>query len=66
MQIDNCMKIKLIGTMRGGQELGTKLHRKFKKHRNRGEWFEGTPELLEYISTHKIYKGKPLDDAKRK
>ena len=60
MQIDNCMKLKLIGKVKGGQELESKLHRKFKQYRKRGEWFGAVPELLEYISTHKIYKGKSL------
>ena len=60
IQIYNHMKIKLIGKMKGGHEVEAMLHRKFKQHRKRGEWFEGSPELLEYIETHKIYKGKPL------
>ena len=60
MQIDNCMKVKLIGKMKGGRDLEMKLHRKFKQYRKRGEWFVAVPELLEYISTHKLYKGKSL------
>ena len=60
VQAHNPMKIKLIGKMKGGYDLEVKIHRRFKKHRTRGEWFEGSPELLEYIATHKIYKGKPL------
>ena len=58
MQIDNCMKIKLIGKIKGGRELESNLHRKFKPYRKRGEWFEGSPELLEYIANNKMYRRK--------
>ena len=56
IQCDNHMKIKLIGKMKGGFDLEIKLHRKFKQYRKRGEWFEGTPELLEYIASNKMYR----------
>lgn len=60
IQIYNHMKIRLIGKVKGGHDVEAKLHKKFKKHRKRGERFNPAPELLEYISTHKIYKGKSI------
>lgn len=56
IQIDNCMRVKLIGKMKGGQELESTLHRKFKKYRKRGEWFNPGPELIEYIAENKMYR----------
>lgn len=58
MQIDNCMEVKLIGKMKGSYDLETKLHRRFKQYRKRGEWFNPAPELLEYIANNKMYRRK--------
>jgi len=58
MQIDNCMKIKLIGKMKGGFDLEAELHKRFKKYRKRGEWFHPAPELIEYILNNKMYGRK--------
>ena len=58
MQIDNCMKIKLMGKIKGGQELESKLHKKFKKYHKRGEWFHPSPELIEYIVKNKMGRKK--------
>lgn len=58
MQVDNCMEIKQIGKMKGGRELESELHKKFKEYRKRGEWFNPVPELLEYIANNKMYRRK--------
>ena len=58
IQVDNHMRIKLIGKMKGGFDLELKLHLKFKRYRKRGEWFHPAPELIEYIAENNINKEK--------
>ena len=58
IQACNALKIKLIGKMKGGYDLESELHLKFKRYRKRGEWFHPVPELLEYIAENNINKEK--------
>lgn len=44
--------IELLGVMEGGITEERKLHRKFKRHSIKGEWFRSDDEILEFISAN--------------
>jgi hypothetical protein len=49
MQTDTPDNIALLALVEGDRQLEGDLHRRFAHLRGRGEWFEETPELLEFI-----------------
>lgn len=42
-------KLHILATAKGGRVMELAYHKRFAKHRLRGEWFERTPELLAEI-----------------
>lgn len=56
MQSGNPRRLRLIGAIAGERNLEGKLHTKFAKFRQTGEWFEPHPTLLAYIAKRTIQK----------
>ncbi len=52
--------LKLLATCKGGQQRERLLHKKFAKHRLKGEWFKLSPQIAGYIeqikSVHRRHK----------
>ena len=48
-QTGNPRDLQVLGVMAGGCEIESVLHRKFKQHRIRGEWFRPAKRLLVFI-----------------
>jgi hypothetical protein len=46
----NAKKLILLGYFPGGFELESELHKRFKKVRSNGEWFEATSDIVEYLN----------------
>lgn len=40
---------ELLATEQGGRRREEELHRRFHRHHVRAEWFEASPEILEYV-----------------
>ena len=49
LQAGSPVKLKLLGTVAGGQAREIKTHKKLAKWHVRGEWFEGSKEVRSYI-----------------
>jgi len=49
LQTGNAAPIELLGVMPGARSTERELHERFAATRVSGEWFEATPELLDYI-----------------
>lgn len=58
MQIDCPHRLYVIGAMKAGYQIESKLHKKFRRYRIRGEWFNLAPEILEYIRENSINVAK--------
>ena len=54
MQMDCPIKLYLIGMIKGERSLESKIHKKFKKHRKRGEWFEIHESIVKYIKENTV------------
>jgi hypothetical protein len=44
----------LLGVMDGDERTEKRVHKRFLKHRIRGEWFAAVPELLQFIDDHAL------------
>lgn len=42
--------LRCVGVLRGPIGLEKQLHRRFHKHRMRGEWFSASPDLIAFIT----------------
>jgi hypothetical protein len=49
LQTSSPIGLKLLKVLPGTIKLERELHRKFAQYRLRGEWFQPSPELLEFI-----------------
>ena len=68
-QVSSGELLTLLGTMEGNGPEEQTLHALFNCHHQRGEWFKGSPELLEHIKLLLVRKGTAAtlwDDAKRR
>jgi len=54
LQTGNVTKLDLLGIITGYTDKESELHLKFDKYRIRGEWFEYTEEIKNYIETNRI------------
>lgn len=52
LQVASPVTLTLIGTMEGNYHLEQKLHLQFARYRVRGEWFELSEPIKEYIKEH--------------
>lgn len=50
MQSGCPLKLRLVKTIPGTWGMEQEMHGDLKKHRCRGEWFYGTPEVMEFIN----------------
>ena len=50
LQTGNSKKLKLIKIIKGGKEVESRLHHKFRKDKKTGEWFFPSEELLKFIN----------------
>lgn len=44
-------RLRLLATMPGGCEKEAELHKRFARHRVRGEWFNPSPEITDFINS---------------
>lgn len=51
MQIGSPVPLKILATIPGSQPEERRVHKRFKGIRIRGEWFDPSPELLEFIGS---------------
>lgn len=49
LQTSSPETLVMLGTIPGGKSKEIELHKKFAKHRERGEWFHKVPELAKFI-----------------
>ncbi len=49
LQIGSPVLLTVLATIPGDAATEHKLHTKFSKHRNHGEWFNASPEIYQYI-----------------
>jgi hypothetical protein len=49
MQVGCPYDLHLLGVMEGGREMESKLHHRFAEHRIRGEWFNLSLEIRQFI-----------------
>lgn len=49
LQTSSPETLVMLGTIPGGKSKEIELHKKFAKHRERGEWFHKAPELAKFI-----------------
>jgi hypothetical protein len=69
MQSGNARKLDIIGMHKGNTKDESRLHRNFKHLHYNGEWFNHSPEILDYITKNKddSLKQKDYDEyLKRK
>ena len=52
LQEGSPLKLRPIGFIPGGRMLEADIHRQFADARTHGEWFNATPELMDYIRVH--------------
>lgn len=52
IQCGSPTELTIVGLIWGPRTNEKKLHRKFRAHRVRGEWFDAVPELMDYIKEH--------------
>lgn len=49
IQCGSPTELRIVGLIWGPRTNEKKLHRKFREHRVRGEWFDAAPDLIAYI-----------------
>jgi hypothetical protein len=54
LQIGNHRRLEILGVVEDRDGLENRLHTRFWKSRLRGEWFERTPELVDYIAENAV------------
>lgn len=42
--------LKILATIKGGEDIERQLHNRFRQYQYRNEWFEPHPELLDFIN----------------
>jgi hypothetical protein len=55
LQTGNHLDLKLIGVIPGKTTLEEKLHNRFDKYRIKGEWFECSSDIIEFIISNSRY-----------
>jgi hypothetical protein len=50
LQLANPQTLTLLGTVEGGRELERRLHAMFSKFHHRGEWYEMSSAIYNYIT----------------
>ena len=58
LQVGNPQKLVVIDVIPGEMTDEAELHRRFRRHRKRGEWFKLSPEIVDFI---KEYNGITRD-----
>ncbi len=62
----NCLdQLKMIGTMPGDRNDEKSLHARFSEIRIRFEWFQNTPELMEFINNNTTNNPPPPRERHR-
>lgn len=64
--VSSPLPISLIGVIEGGVKKEKEIQRKFKHFRVRGEWFDLSSELKEFIDTHVIEYKPPQRKGQHK
>lgn len=61
MQMDCPLKLYIIGMIKGDRAAESRLHKKFKKYRRTGEWFQPHENIISYAKRNTInLKKSPL------
>jgi hypothetical protein len=63
LQAVNADDLVMLGFRIGSLELEHAYHIRFKAHRQQGEWFMSTPELMEEVAAARATRGMPFDEA---
>ncbi len=50
LQTGSPLELRVIAVMQGGEPVERELHKRFAADRRHGEWFEPSPELLDFIA----------------
>jgi hypothetical protein len=50
-------RLRIVGVMKGDFSKEKRIHSQFKSSLKRGEWFQATPELKDFINTRSLIRG---------
>jgi hypothetical protein len=62
LQTSHPDELEILGTIRGTRQLESKLHKRFADDRERGEWFQASDALWDYIDRNTIERKTALPE----